>query len=53
LRFQERGQPHNAKGEADSLVIDHRPLDAALLFSRLMCEKLGDRFSDLSDRPTG
>jgi hypothetical protein len=53
LRFQERGQPHNAKGEADSLVIDHRPLDAALLFSRLMCEKLGDRFGDLSDRPTG
>jgi len=34
----------NAAGRADSLLIDHRPLDAALLFSRLMWEQVGDRF---------
>ncbi|TCL64601.1 hypothetical protein [Rhizobium sp. BK251] len=37
----------NALGEADSLVINHRPLDAALLFSALMWEAVGDRFGDL------
>jgi hypothetical protein len=37
----------NDAGEADSLLIHHYPLDAALLFSRLMWEKFGDRFGDL------
>lgn len=37
----------NADGEADSIVINHRPLDAALLFSRLMWEQVGDEFGDL------
>ena len=38
---------YNDKGEADSLVINHRPLDAALLFSRLMWEQVGDAFGNL------
>jgi hypothetical protein len=37
----------NDAGEADSLLFHHYPLDAALLFSRLMWEKFGDRFGDL------
>ncbi|MDB5556249.1 MAG: hypothetical protein JWL86_6233 [Rhizobium sp.] len=37
----------NAQGEADSLVINHRPLEAALLFSKLMWEQVGNRFGDL------
>ncbi|WP_109477574.1 hypothetical protein [Paraburkholderia sp. C35] len=36
----------NEKGEADSLVINHRPIDAAVLFSKLMHEKVKDRFGD-------
>jgi hypothetical protein len=38
---------HNKEGAADSLVINHRPLEAALLFSRLMWDQVGDRFGDL------
>jgi hypothetical protein len=38
---------YNAKGEADSLVINHRPLQAALRFSALMWERVGDQFGDL------
>ncbi|ODP34172.1 hypothetical protein [Pandoraea sp. ISTKB] len=38
---------YNAEGLADSVVINHRPLGAALTFSRLMWEKVGDRFGDL------
>jgi hypothetical protein len=37
----------NAQGEADSILINHHPLDAALLFSRLMWERAGDGFRDL------
>jgi hypothetical protein len=37
----------NAVGEADSILISHRPLDAALLFSRLMWDQVGDSFGDL------
>jgi hypothetical protein len=37
----------NENGEADSLVINHRPLDAALLFSKLMWDAVGDRYGDL------
>jgi hypothetical protein len=38
----------NSAGRVDSLVISHRPLGAALLFSSLMHEQAGDRFgSDL------
>ena len=37
----------NAAGEADSILISHRPLDAALLFSRLMWDQVGDSFGDL------
>ena len=37
----------NAAGETDSIVVNHRPLDAALLFSRLMWEQVGDEFGDL------
>jgi hypothetical protein len=37
----------NAQGEADSILVNHRPLDAALLFSRLMWEQVGDGFGDL------
>ncbi len=34
----------NSAGQADSLLINHRPLGAALLFSRLMSEQVGDRY---------
>ena len=37
----------NEAGEADSLLIHHYPLSAALEFSRLMWEKFGDRFGDV------
>jgi hypothetical protein len=37
----------NAAGEADSVVVNHYPLTSALLFSRLMWERVGDRFGDL------
>lgn len=37
----------NAAGQADSLLINHRPLTSALLFSRLMWEQVGDRYGDL------
>lgn len=37
----------NAAGEADSLLINHYPLESVLLFSRLMSERVGDRFGDL------
>jgi hypothetical protein len=38
----------DAAGQVDSILINHRPLEAALLFSRLMSERVGDRFgSDL------
>jgi hypothetical protein len=37
----------NDAGEADSILVNHRPLGAALLFSRLMWEKVGDRYGDL------
>ncbi|HEX3380071.1 MAG TPA: hypothetical protein VHU21_09770 [Paraburkholderia sp.] len=36
----------NAEGETDSVVINHRPLNAALLFSRLMGERVDERFYD-------
>src|SRR4030088_967437 len=34
----------NSDGQADSLLINHRPLGAALHFSRLMWEQVGDRY---------
>jgi|GEM_PF-1218880 len=34
----------NEQGETDSVVINHRPLDAALLFSQLMRERVDERF---------
>jgi hypothetical protein len=34
----------NSGGQADSLLINHRPLGAALHFSRLMWEQVGDRY---------
>jgi hypothetical protein len=37
----------NDKGEADSILLHHYPLNATLEFSRLMWEKFGDRFGDL------
>ena len=37
----------NAQGEADAILVNHRPLDAALLFSRLMWGQVGDGFGDL------
>jgi hypothetical protein len=37
----------NAAGQADSLLINHRPLTSALLFSRLMWEQVGGRYGDL------
>jgi hypothetical protein len=37
----------NAQGEADSILVNHRSLNAALLFSRLMWERVGDGFRDL------
>ena len=37
----------NDQGEADSVVINHRPLNAAMLFSKLMSERVEERFRDL------
>lgn len=37
----------NAEGEVDSILINHYPLEAALLFSRLVWERVGDRYGDL------
>jgi hypothetical protein len=37
----------NEQGETDSVVINHRPLKAALLFSNLMWERVDERFRDL------
>ncbi|MEM5423505.1 hypothetical protein [Paraburkholderia ferrariae] len=53
-RSQIHGQPvetvvvaHlNENGETDSVVINHRPLEAALLFSALMWERVDERFRD-------
>ncbi|MEX3964029.1 hypothetical protein AB4Y42_17740 [Paraburkholderia sp. EG286B] len=53
-RSQIQGQPietvvvaHlNQNGETDSVVINHRPLEAALLFSALMWERVDERFRD-------
>ena len=36
----------NDQGETDSVVINHRPLNAMLLFSRLMGERVDERFRD-------
>lgn len=36
----------NELGETDSVVINHRPLDAALLFSKRMWECVDERFRD-------
>jgi hypothetical protein len=36
----------NEQGEADSVVINHRPLEAMLLFSKLMGERVDERFRD-------
>ena len=36
----------NEQGETDSVVINHRPLNAALLFSRLMGERVDERFRE-------
>jgi hypothetical protein len=37
----------NEAGEADSVVINHRPLKAAMLFSQLMWERVDERFREL------
>jgi len=34
----------DAAGQVDSILINHRPLEAALLFSRLMSDRVGDGF---------
>jgi len=34
----------NEQGETDSVVINHRPLNAALLFSKLIGERVDERF---------
>ncbi|WP_233807141.1 hypothetical protein [Paraburkholderia sp. HP33-1] len=36
----------NEHGETESVVIDHRPLNAMLLFSKLMWERVDERFSE-------
>ena len=36
----------NEQGETDSVVINHRPLDAALLISKRMWERVDERFRD-------
>jgi hypothetical protein len=36
----------NENGEADSVVINHRPLNAALLFSNLLWQRVDDQFRD-------
>jgi hypothetical protein len=51
-RSQVRGVPiecsvlvhMNSGGQADSLLINRRPLGAAMHFSRLMWEQVGDRY---------
>jgi hypothetical protein len=42
----------NEAGETDSVVINHRPLGAAMLFSRLMWERVDERFRELYLSPT-
>jgi hypothetical protein len=37
----------NEQGEADAVIINHRPLAAVLLFSKLMGERVDERFRDL------
>jgi hypothetical protein len=37
----------NENGAVDSVVINHRPLNAAMLFSKLMGERVDERFRDL------
>lgn len=37
----------NEQGDVDSVVINHRPLNAALLFSKLMWERVDERFREL------
>ncbi|RKT13986.1 hypothetical protein B0G69_7206 [Paraburkholderia sp. RAU2J] len=37
----------NERGDADSVVINHRPLNAAMLFSKLMWERVDERFREL------
>ncbi len=37
----------NDAGETDSILINHHPLEAALLFSRLMWERVGSRYGDI------
>ena len=54
-RAQIRGTPiecaawvhMNAAGKADSILINHHPLNAALLSSNLMWEQVGDRYGRL------
>ncbi|MEX3811274.1 hypothetical protein AB3X96_13570 [Paraburkholderia sp. BR13439] len=36
----------NEHGETESVVISHRPLNAVLLFSKLMWERVDERFRD-------
>jgi hypothetical protein len=36
----------NEQGEVDSVVINHRPLKSMLLFSKLMWERVDERFRD-------
>ena len=36
----------NEQGETDAVVINHRPLNAALLFSKRMWERVDERFRD-------
>ncbi|MGF6546556.1 hypothetical protein [Paraburkholderia youngii] len=36
----------NEQGETESVVINHRPLNAMLLFSKLMWERVDERFRD-------
>jgi hypothetical protein len=36
----------NDKGETDSVVINHRPLEAMLLFSKLMGDRVDEQFRD-------
>jgi hypothetical protein len=37
----------NEQGDVDSVIINHRPLNAMLLFSKLMWERVDERFRDL------
>ncbi|MBB5509312.1 hypothetical protein [Paraburkholderia atlantica] len=36
----------NEQGETESVIINHRPLNAMLLFSKLMWERVDERFRD-------